>query len=102
MSKEKDGAVTFVAAGLLVLGFALITTRLLPARNQAARTLGDEAELRRRVTAEEVDARRLETLAAGLEQKDPRVLERQLRSQGAGKAGEERIVVDPDSRPSRR
>jgi hypothetical protein len=102
VAKEKDGAVAFVAAGLLVLGFALVTTRLLPARAQARRTLGDEAEFRRRVAAEEAEGVRLEALAAGLERQDPRVLERELRAGGAGKTGEERIVVDPSSRPASR
>jgi hypothetical protein len=100
VSKEKDGAFTFVAAGLLVLGFAIVTTRLIPARRQAAKTLGDEAALVKRIQAHDEERKRLEALDAGLEKNDPRVLERLLREQGAGRHGEMRVVVEGSSRPS--
>jgi hypothetical protein len=100
VSKENDGAVTFVAAGLLVLGFALVTTRLIPARNQAAKTLGDEAELKARLDAAEAEGAKLARLADGLEKNDRRVLERFLRDRGAGKTGEVRVAVDGNSRPT--
>lgn len=98
MAKENDGAVAFVAAGLLVLGFAIVTTRLLPARAQAARTLGDEAALKRRLDEQETERKQLEALDEGLERNDPRVLERLLRAEGAGRQGEVRVVVHGDSR----
>jgi hypothetical protein len=95
VAKENDGAVTFVAAGLLVLGFAIVTTRLIPARAQAARTLGDEAALKKKAAADEAERKRLEVLESGLAENDPRVLEIYGRQGGAGRRGEVRVVVDP-------
>jgi hypothetical protein len=103
--KLRDGyVVAFVAAGFLVLGTAIFALRLVPARSQARRTLEDEAALARRLEAADERGRELKVLAEGLEKNDPRVVERVLREQGAGKPGEERIVVvdgGGESRPGR-
>ncbi len=96
--ETKDGSVVLMMLGLLVLGVAALFGVTEPASAEWRRTRDTEQRLREEIDREEGDRRRLELEREGLE-RDPRVVEREQRRQGTGKAGEVRYEPLPESHP---
>lgn len=90
-----------IMLALLIAGIAAVALIVQPAHDEYDRTRREEARLRRELAKEEAERTKLEILARGLDQ-DPRVIERVLRNQGAGKLDEVRYArAVQDSRPTR-